>query len=597
MNHPRNDRSRAGLHPRELRNPGIALIGDLSDKQMLSVVLNALPVSLFWKDCNSRILGCNQKFAEDSGALHPAELIGKTNFDFYPVEQADAYRADDLEVMTSGRPKLGIEESLLLPTGKTVWIETNKVPMRNTAGQVIGVLGTYRDVTERRQAGNERARFALELAVAKQAATMAMQDPLTGLPNRRALQDRLDSTLSSARPEERFAIVALDLDRFKAINDLYGHAVGDELLQKVGNLLTIELGEEALVARVGGDEFILHLKITSDAFLIEKLSALIAKFDVPINLTEHEVLIGVTLGVAITPEHGIDPALLIRRADMALYRAKEGGRARFSFFEPGMETDAQERAVLERDLRIAISNDEIVPYFQPQANLGTGQIQSYEISARWPHAKRGLVEDIQFSRLAEDIGLIGAVTMNLLRRGCSVIMHWPGAPRISINISPVLLRDATFPQKLMEILSKSGFPPARLEIEITAEALASDIDGAQNILASLRKLGVKIALDDFGSGYSSIQQLRRLPLDILNIDRSFAQSMNDGGEALMIVAAVIQLAKSLGLSVTAKGIETESEALALRALGCERGQGPYVGVPFPSTRKGHSSEKTAVGAW
>lgn len=592
MNHPRSDRSRAGLHSRELRNPGIALIGDLSDKQMLSAVLNALPVSLFWKDCNSRILGCNQKFAEDSGALHPAELIGKTNFDFYPVEQADAYRADDLEVMTSGRPKLGIEESLLLPTGKTVWIETNKVPMRNTAGQVIGVLGTYRDVTERRQAGNERARFALELAVAKQAATMAMQDPLTGLPNRRALQDRLDSTLLSARAEERFAIVALDLDRFKAINDLYGHAVGDELLQKVGNLLTIELGEEALVARVGGDEFILHLKITSDAFLIEKLSALIAKFDVPINLTEHEVLIGVTLGVAITPEHGIDPALLIRRADMALYRAKQGGRARFIFFEPGMETDAQDRAILERDLRAAINTDKINPYFQPQAQLGTGEILSYEIITCWLHSTHGLLDGRHFNKLAEDIGLISTATMNLLRRACREIVHWEGAPGISINISSVLLRDATFPQKLMDILSESGFPPAKLEIEITAEALASDIHGAENILTSLKKLGVKIALDDFGSGYSSIQQLRKLPLDTLNIDRSFAQSMNDGGEALMIVAAVIQLAKSLGLRVTAKGIETENEALALRALGCERGQGIYVGASFPLTpRKGPKETK------
>lgn len=415
-------------------------------------------------------------------------------------------------------------------------------------------------------------------------------------PNRRALQDRLDSTLSSARPDERFAIVALDLDRFKAINDLYGHAAGDELLQKVGNLLTIELGEEAFVARVGGDEFILHLKVASEAFLIEKLSALIAKFDVPINLTEHQVLIGITLGVAVTPEHGIDPALLIRRADMALYRAKKGGRARFTFFEPGMETDAQDRAVLERDLRIAISNDEIVPYFQPQAHLVTGQIQSYEITARWPHAKHGLLEDIQFSNLAEDIGLIGVVTMNLLRRACCEIMHWLGAPRISINISPVLLRDTAFPEKLMEVLSESGFPPARLEIQITAEALVTDIDGAQNILTSLKKLGVKIALDDFGSGYSSIQQLRKLPLDILNIERSFAQSMNDGGEALMIVAAVIQLAKSLGLSVTAKGIETETEALALRALGCERGQGPYVGMPFPSTRKEDSSETTVVAS-
>jgi diguanylate cyclase (GGDEF)-like protein/PAS domain S-box-containing protein len=561
---------------------GVALNPDLTDKLMLTMVLDALPVGLFWKDRDSIILGCNRKFAEDSGVSDPADLVGKSNLDFYPPEQAKAYRADDLEVITTGRSKLGIEEPLLLATGEIAWVETNKVPLLNNAGEIIGVLGTYRDVTDIRRAQNERLHFAFEFAAAKKAATMAMHDTLTGLPNRRHLEETLRARQINASSGERLAIISMDLDRFKAINDLHGHVVGDELLKTVSRLLFDQTGAKNFVARVGGDEFILLLAVESDAALIRQLSALIAKFDEPIALGEHEVTIGATLGVAITPADGVDPTDLLRRSDMALYRAKAEGRGRFAFFEPEIESLAQERILLERDLSIAVKNDQIIPFFQPLVQLGTGDVLGFEILARWPHAERGMIQPLKFIKIADETGLIGTLTLNLLRRACREAMNWPGAPRIGINIAPLQLRDVALPQKLLKVLSECGFPPGRLEIEITEDALVSDMETAKTTLASLKNLGVRVALDDFGTGYSNLKYLLDLPFDVLKIDQSFVQSMIENEDAFTVVKAILQLGRNLGLEVTAEGIETESQALALQSLGCERGQGFYLGRPLPS---------------
>jgi len=550
---------------------------------MLTTLHDALSVGMFWKDRESRILGCNQKFADDSGVAGPADIIGKTNFDFYPRAQAEAYRADDLEVINTGLPKLGIEEPLRLPTGETAWVETNKAPLRDSAGAIIGLLGTYRDVTERHNAGDERLRMALELAAAKQAAKMSMHDALTGLPNRRHLQEELKERLASlsASPERKFAVVAIDLDRFKAINDLYGHAAGDELLREVATRLSEGARVEGFVARLGGDEFILIQPFATDADLTRSLSALIARFESPTILAEHQLAVSVALGVATAPADGTNPDVLMRHADMALYRAKEHGGRRFAFFQPEMEFRATERALLERDLRIAVKNDLIVPYFQPILDFRTGKISCYEVLARWPHAERGFVPTDQFIQIAIDAGLIGALTLNLLRRACHETKDWPGAPRIAINIAPVQLRDTALPQSLLKLLSACGFPPARVEIEVTEGAMVTDVATAKSILRSFKNLGMRVALDDFGTGYSSLQHLAELPLDTLKIDQSFVRSMNSSENALMIVKAIVYLAKNLGLGLIAEGIETEQQAIVLRGLGCEYGQGFYLGRPSP----------------
>jgi diguanylate cyclase (GGDEF)-like protein/PAS domain S-box-containing protein len=556
---------------------------DAAAAVILNTLLDAKSAGMFWKDRESRILGCNQKFAEDSGVESPAELIGKTNFDFYPKALAEAYRTDDLEVVTTGVPKLGIEEPLLLPTGETAWIETNKAPLRGATGEIIGLLGMYRDVTERHNAGDERVRMAFELAEAKQSAWMSMFDALTGLPNRRYLQEELNVRLASLEndPTKRFAVVAVDLDRFKTINDLHGHAVGDELLKEVANRLSEELPAGGFVARLGGDEFILAMPFMHEADLAGKLSGLIQRFEAPIALAEHQLVVGVALGVAAAPADGRTPDMLMRHADMALYRAKEHGRKTFEFFQPEMEFYARERALLERDLRLAVANDEIIPYFQPIQDLKTGRVSCYEVLARWPHPVRGLVPPSRFIQIAVEAGLIGALTLKLLRRACNETKDWPGAPRIAINIAPVQLRDATLPQNLLKLLSGCGFAAGRLEIEVTEEALVSDVQTAKAILVSLKNLGVRVALDDFGTGYSSLQHLSQLPFDTLKIDQSFVRSMNDSENALMIVKAIVQLAGNLRIGLIAEGIETEKQATVLSALGCERGQGYYLGRPLP----------------
>jgi diguanylate cyclase (GGDEF)-like protein/PAS domain S-box-containing protein len=561
---------------------------------MLSTVLNALPVRLFWKDRDSRILGCNKQFADDAGFADPVDMIGKTNLDCYPSAQAEAFRADDLEVINSGRPKLAIDEPLRLANGETAWLETNKVPLRNTAGEIIGVLGTYRDVTDRHSADDERVRLAVEFAAVKQTAAMALHDALTGLPNRYYLEKELRKRLLllAEKMGERVAVVALDLDRFKTINDLYGHAVGDELLRRVAGSLSELVGAEGFVARVGGDEFVLLLAFVHHSDLTRRLDDLIAKFNMPLLLTEHQIAIDTTLGVAVTPADGGDPELLMRHATMALYRAKKQGRGCIVFFDPEMELQARERALLEHDLRIAIRNDEIVPYFQPIMDLKTRRVVCYEVLARWPHAERGLVPPGQFIGIATDIGLIGVLTVNVLRRAClDVAVNCPGTPRIAINIAPIQLRDATLPQTLLQVLSECGFPPARLEIEITEDAIVSDIVLAKTILTSLRNLGVRVALDDFGIGYSSLRHLSELPFDTIKIDQSFVRSMNESKQSLTIVKTILQLAKNLGLEVVAEGIEAEDQALSLHVLGCEQGQGFFLGRPSP----GFGSAKSIEG--
>lgn len=562
---------------------------------MLASVIEALPIGMFWKDRESRILGCNHRFARDSGVTDPAQLIGKTNFDFYPGELATAYRADDLEVINSGVPKLGIEEPLLLSTGATVWIETNKVPLRDSAGEIIGVVGTYRDVTERRDADDERLRMALELAEARQAARMSLYDPLTELPNRRYLHEELArrvASLGTAR-DARFAVVAVDLDRFKAINDLYGHAAGDDLLREVARRLSEEASVDGFCARLGGDEFVLIMPFTSDAELTRKLAALPARFETPITIVEHQLTASLALGIATAPDNGVNPDVLMRRADMALYCAKEYGGRKSAFFKPEMEFRAKERAQLEQDLRIAIRNCTIIPHFQPIVDLRTGSVPCYEVLARWPHPERGLVPPSQFIQIATDAGLIGELTWNLLGRACVETRDWPGAPRIAMNVAAAQLRDEMLPQRILDVLSQCDFPAERLEIEITEDALVSDITTARTILASLKKAGVRIILDDFGTGYSSLQHLSELPFDALKIDQSFVKSMNDSESALMVVKAVLQLAGNMGLGLIAEGIETKEQLAALVALGCERGQGFYLGRPLPGIRHAEAGNKLA----
>ena len=440
---------------------------------------------------------------------------------------------------------------------------------------------TVRLRTQDLSAANDRlsAEIAEREAAEEHARAMALHDALTGLPNRRHLQSVLGQLLAEANSERRFAIVAIDLDRFKPVNDLYGHAVGDELLVSVAKLLADEAEHGGFAARLGGDEFILVLPYPTDEELIGRLSRLISRFDAPFQLGHHEVSAGVSLGIATPQTDSADAEALMRQADVALYRAKQDGRGRFSFFESGMDALVQERALLERDLRQAVRSDAIDAYFQPLVQLGTAEVRGYEILARWPHPERGLIQPDVFIPLAEEIGLIGELTLNVLRRACRTAVNWPGAPRLSVNIAPVQLRDRALAQKILKILTECAFPAARLEIEITESGLVSDFEDARCVLQSFKNLGMQIALDDFGTGYSSLRHLRELPFDVIKIDKSFILGMSNSDEARSMVKTIIDMAKNLSLHVTAEGIETAAHASDLLSLGCDLGQGYYFGHP------------------
>jgi diguanylate cyclase (GGDEF)-like protein len=434
------------------------------------------------------------------------------------------------------------------------------------------------------------------VAAEERAKEMAMHDALTGLPNRRHLGLVLRDFVAKARIDQPLAVVAVDLDRFKPVNDLYGHTVGDQLLVRIAEMLREEAGDDGFAARLGGDEFILVLPHRSEDALLSKLTALVAAFDVPFKLLGHEVSVGATLGVAMAPTDGADAETLMRRADVALYRGKDDGRGRFAFFEAGMDERVHERAALENDLRLAVRAGQIEPHFQALVDLNSGDVLGYEILARWRHSERGLVPPDQFIPIAEETGLIGELTLSILDRACRDALAWPGVPRISLNISPVQLKDQALPQKLLKVLATCGFPASRLEIEVTEDALITDFDAARAILISLKNQGVHIALDDFGTGYSSLRHLRELPFDVLKIDRSFVQSMTESEEARTLIKTIVALAKNLGLGVTAEGIETEADATALRALGCELGQGYLYGKPAAGVAIGEELNREAEAA-
>lgn len=377
----------------------------------------------------------------------------------------------------------------------------------------------------------------------------------------------------------------MDLDRFKAVNDAYGHLAGDRLLRLVADRLRATLEPGEIIARLGGDEFALLLvQSGSKAQRSSRQAAAVAERIVatlkqPFELADDStILVGGSVGIAIAgPNDGV--AELLHRADVALYQAKADGRACFRFFEIGMDAVARTRARLEGELRQAVADNKIVPHFQPLVAIDTGHIVGVEMLARWPHPARGMVSPAEFIPLAEGLGLIGPMTDGLLRKACTAAANWPADITLACNISPLQLRDPELPAMVHRILENTGFPANRLELEITESALVGDLAFAATLLGQLKALGVSLALDDFGTGYSSLRHLRALPFDKLKIDASFVGAMESDGESGKIVAAVVGLGHSLGLTTVAEGVETPETAALLKRLGCDIGQGWLFGRP------------------
>ena len=412
---------------------------------------------------------------------------------------------------------------------------------------------------------------------------LAITDPLTNLFNRRAIKEKTaDLTTRASRRGKSVAFMMIDLDGFKKINDLYGHDSGDQLLREVADRMRDTVPPSSVLARLGGDEFGICMvfepefpetvdRVAED--LIEILSR-------PITIGDTDHSITASIGIS-RPEldcDGID--MLIRRADIALYAAKKNGRNGFCWFENGMEVELRTRNSLEADIRAAIPNDEFVPYFEQQIDLQTGELAGFEMLARWVSPMRGLIPPDEFIPVAEETGMIGDLSLSIIRKAMLEAKNWDPKLTISVNISPVQLKDPWLAQKIVKLLVETGFPANRLEVEITESSLFKNLSLAQSIVSSLKNQGIQIALDDFGTGYSSLAHLRALPFDRIKIDRSFVSTMLENSESAAIVNAIAGLGTSLCVPITAEGIEEQSLVEKLRDLGCTKGQGWYYGQPM-----------------
>ncbi|WP_407523559.1 EAL domain-containing protein [Methylobacterium oryzisoli] len=466
-------------------------------------------------------------------------------------------------------PAYECEYRLRTRGGDYTWVLSRaKVVAHHASGAALRLVGTHLDINARKMAE-------------QQIAHMARHDALTDLPNRLLLRERLEQRLAEVRHHGgQCGLLYLDLDRFKSINDTLGHSMGDALLREVARRFQSALRVEDMAARLGGDEFVIVINGAGREECAALAERLIVAMREPVWLGERPLEVGVSVGIALAPTHGLDTDTLLKRADQALYRAKHEGRNTYRLFEPAMDETAEERRRLELDLRLALRRGEFEMHYQPIVEAASGTVVAYEALVRWRHPVRGLVSPGEFIPLAEETGLIVPLGEWVLRAATHDAQRFPSQVRIAVNISAVQARHANLLRTVQAALSASRLPPGRLELEITEGVLLDEGDGVRDLLRGLRGLGVRLALDDFGTGYSSLSYLRRFPFDKIKIDRTFMADF-DNPETAAIVRAIVGLGISLGMVITAEGIETPGQLAFAEAQGCVEVQGYVLGRPQP----------------
>jgi diguanylate cyclase (GGDEF)-like protein len=534
-----------------------------TQSERFQAALNNMSQGLCMVDAQQNLIVCNEQFRAlfnlAAGETTPGTALASLASQADASEQRSALRAALSVHLTAAGNATSENYFHDLPDERTLSIVHR--PMQDGSW-----VATYEDVSERRRA---EARIA----------HMAHHDALTGLPNRLLFRERMEQAFARLRRyDEPFAILCLDLDCFKNINDTLGHPVGDALLRAVGTRLRSCMRETDTVARLGGDEFAILLadadRSDAVAAAAQRILDIIAE---PLNGQLAKVCASIGIAVAHCDAEG--PDQLLKNADTALYRAKAEGRAAYRFFAPQMHADLQSRRTIENDLRKAIVNGEFELVYQPLFDLMSGQIMGYEALLRWRHAERGIVMPRDFIGVAEDIGLILPIGEWVLMEACRQAARWIAPTNVAVNLSPLQFRHGNLVQTVARALTSSGLPASRLELEITESVVMGDDDPAFAVLHELRSLGVSIALDDFGTGYSSLSYLRRFPFDKIKIDQSFIQDMTDRAECSAIARSIVMLGENLGMTTTAEGVETAEQLEQVRSLGCAHAQGFWLGRP------------------
>ncbi|MEQ1720723.1 MAG: EAL domain-containing protein [Nitrosomonas sp.] len=685
----------------------VGTIADITDRKMkevalaesrnlLETIIDTAPVRIFWKDNELNYIGCNLVFAKDNGAESMQQIIGKNDYDLHCKKHADIYRNDDRQVIDTGLSKLAYEEPRNSPDGRILWQRTSKVPLRNHHNEIIGVLGTYQDITKEKHT-YDSMRLAATIYQSSSEAIMvadendliiqinpaftrmtgytltdvqgkspeflrsdchdadfyqeirrtlfnddhwqgeiwdkhkdgalhakwvsisvirhkdnrihyyvsqftditekkkkdelllfqANYDSLTGLPNRNLFKDRLEMKIQESRKNgSLLALLFLDLDHFKDINDTLGHDKGDELLKQVAIRIKSCITEQDTVARLGGDEFAVILSTIVDRTQIRLIAQnIIQNLNEPFNFdrSQTDYYISTSIGIVFYPDDGMQMKTLMKHADQAMYAAKHEGRNRFSCFTPSMQREAHEKMILIRDLRQAIERNELQVYYQPIIDLSSGRFVKGEALVRWDHRRRGLVSPTVFIPLAEESGLILEVGDAVFKHVIALIQQcserWGYDVQISVNMSPLQFKFMNKFSWLKE-LERLGLPGNCINVEITESLLLKDSSVVQEHLLEFRNNGIEVSIDDFGTGFSSLSYLKKFDIDYLKIDRTFINQLMENETDRTLVEAIIVMAHKLNIKTVAEGVETKAQQELLMHLGCDYGQGFLYSQPI-----------------
>jgi len=566
---------RAELLERKLERSQQSLQRAVRDSnELLAQVINAVPAMISATDQQGRFLFMNAYQAELMG-IDPSGVAGRDAAELFDEEHRGRSMALDQLVGQGSRSIESFEEEVIDRAGGRRVFLTTKAPLKSASNHTIGVVTSSLDITSRKEAERHLRH-------------MAHHDFVTGLPNRLLLSETMQHEIARARRgDHRFALHVIDLDGFKGVNDVMGHSIGDRLLAAIAERLLTVKQYGCLVARLGGDEFaVLQTNVPDNAAAAVLAVEICALLREPVALQSKQAAVTASIGIALHPADGANNEDLLRHADLAMYKAKSDGGDRYQFYAANMHLRAQRAAELDSELRLAIERDEFVLHYQPQIRLDSGETTGVEALVRWRKPDGSLILPAGFLPRAEENGLILKISELVLRKACKQAAAWrrAGLPilRVSVNLSPNQFRGQGLPLRVAQILNEMSLDPRLLELELTENILMYDIDQAIVQLRQLSSLGVAISIDDFGTGFSSLSYVKRLPVDRLKIDQSFVRVLSDASDRA-IIAAIVNLAHSLGMDVVAEGIETMEQLEYVRGAGCDAVQGHYCGRPMPAS--------------